>query len=679
MFVPQPHAIPRHARKGPRFLPGLTTQLAFHLVSTDGMPPQYSNYDFIFYVNSQSCTYLTGAGPGDGGYVCAGKARAPAGQDVYQIVASACGGAVYPSGACETGQYSLYTVSEAQTSIAVPPGGTASGHYTLNPVVGYLRWIGGANAGESYLGDGPDTPTYDANHSKWFCYSGNGCYDPIIGSSPAAYPIYIQPKDPHFDNIIPSASSVYGVPLYLQQPGAPSPGGVDSIWWTCNTPSLTLTTSTSTVANGRGGSYAAFNSPVLSPAYPSGTDFNGNIVTAVGNNGVNLSYDASYSLPYGQTFKCTVTDTQNISRDFYAGRVATPTPPPPPPPNPTLYVANTGTNGLGEIAAFQGGVYTSPSYVITGAYGNTFGNFYGPLPTSTPPAPQSIGRDSAGDLYVSDVTHDRFFEFPFGSSTQSTGEVDRADALYVDNANGRLFVGDGASGKVLVYSTGATPGYGFSMPLTSQYPAAMALDGAGDLFVSLRDFNEIDEFVAPLTPGETAQVIYPCGSTPGSLVWDTTHDTLWIGDYGADQIVGFNESTNGSFNCSYATIITNQIAHPVALAMDGPGYLYVANFSGQVTAYDAGNPTTPLVLNSATGGNDEPSDVIFDAHSNQVFVSYYGASEVDSYADQSPTIVTRYNQSISNPVAIAYDPNVSYLPQRPTKKPAAGHKRPLGL
>jgi sugar lactone lactonase YvrE len=125
---------------------------------------------------------------------------------------------------------------------------------------------------------------------------------------------------------------------------------------------------------------------------------------------------------------------------------------------------------------------------------------------------------------------------------------------------GALYVADGGGNRVLVYAAPVTthknagivigqPDFVSSNPATTQsglsFPAGVAVDKAGDLFVSERSNNRILEFVPPFSNGMNASMVI--GQT--------------------------------SFVSSVAATTQSNLSFPAGIALDGAGNLFVADQS----------------------------------------------------------------------------------------------------
>ncbi len=155
--------------------------------------------------------------------------------------------------------------------------------------------------------------------------------------------------------------------------------------------------------------------------------------------------------------------------------------------------------------------------------------------------PQGLALDAAGNLYVADSLNNRVLEF---------------DAPATNDA-----VADRVFGQATL--TGTTANYSGVNALGLAQPRAVALDSAGNLFVSDSINSRVLIFDAPLTS-----------------------------DAVADQVlgqVGFNANLPNRGNADASAV---SLAAPVQIAFDEAGRLYLADFSNnRVLVYPAGAST----------------------------------------------------------------------------------------
>lgn len=379
-----------HSRT-PKYLSGSTTELDFTLntVSGTAVPPSITQFNFsIFTSNSSQCT-----GNNTNGYQCSATVPAPVGTDVYVVKAYQCSVAGSgPSASCASLGGTLTVLSETYVTVHVALDVTVVAAFTLSPVIASIDWAPVSYAtvrGPSPMNpalwltkpNGPAIPNYQPSPQpgSYSCTqnvgsgTGNGCYEPVAQGVSIAYGEQLEARDPNGALIIGASNgSVYQTPLYLD-----ATGHAVTISWSCTD----ATGGTSLKWETGGGPFSgnasatpanqSFNSPVANPSQdPDGgntVDGNGNPVTAVGNNGLEMSWDGVDQPLFGSPDSCSASTSNGLmtSANFYVGLgeggvqvnpgVA---------PDGTLWeqdqnVALIGNNQIQPIFAFQPGAYTS--------------------------------------------------------------------------------------------------------------------------------------------------------------------------------------------------------------------------------------------------------------------------------------------------------------------------------
>ncbi len=640
LFVPKKHRGMRaHGRK-PRYLPTTTTEVDFTLLKIDGSTTTDTAYNFPIY--TRNCTNVGGAAPG---YVCSVTEPAPAGNDVYQISAGSCPVNTLPNGSCPE---ALQTLSESYAPIVVPPNGNANASFTLNPVVASLAWS---------VPTGPNAPYYYNAYQSYACgYSGSSnCYDPIVDpqGTPKSGSVFLNAFDASGAQIVPTASgqTLYGTPLYLK-----ANGDADSITTSCSDPSLTWETGGGpfaagqmTLANGFGSS-AGIDTPVTapSPSPTTGTDGNGNVVAAVGNNGVEMNYDGT-TFPSGAPFSCTATDAQGFSATYYAGNsfVAGV-------PNPQIFVANNVQPG--SVTEFSAA--TAPSNPIS----------IGSSSVQNLSITTAIAVDGYGDLYeVDENPGHTLYAYtassltkpgPTPAATTSLGSSATASAMLYDPygyAAGDLFVADDANAAVQVYDTSVFS-YGQSAPTllatipVMNNPAALALDSSGNLYVA--GGNQVEEFSYPFSnTSQPSATLTPSSSGlayPTSMAYDSVNGILYVAYYANQNAI--DAYTLPSTTPS-STIDDSSLDDPTSLAVDASGRLYVSNAFGNATMYLSGGTSPALTFSSAP----DPSSVWYDSKNNDVYFSLSGNQVQEFPADGSTTTASAtYSTGLSSPISVIF-------------------------
>jgi sugar lactone lactonase YvrE len=234
-------------------------------------------------------------------------------------------------------------------------------------------------------------------------------------------------------------------------------------------------------------------------------------------------------------------------------------------------------------------------------------------------SPMSVAIDSAGDTFFADAGNNAILEFKSGSSTA-------------------VSIGTGLS-----------------------KPAGVAVDGAGNVFIADTGNNRIVE--VPMVNGSlsnSAQTILSTTlagtalSGPAAVAVDGAGD-LFIADTGNNRIVAV--PFNGTLNVSAATALGSSFSGPLAMAVDPIGNLYVANSGvGQIEKilYPLYQPTQQLVA----VGFGNPTGLAVDA-SGSLFVADYINGDVERIPNVSgslePNSLVEAGIGVSTPYGVALD------------------------
>ncbi|MBV8491047.1 MAG: hypothetical protein JO199_11015, partial [Candidatus Eremiobacteraeota bacterium] len=160
----------------PHYLPQSAATLCFSLVSVngqstndDGLCDGSNAFDFPISTSGSNCT--TVSDPTTASYTCSITHAAPAANDRWTIVSSGAGN-VY---------------SESNVAISVPPNGTATGSFSLNPIAASAQWALGTETAHGAspnvpittpFTNGSGTPHWDGSGYSCPHPSNGGCYDP---------------------------------------------------------------------------------------------------------------------------------------------------------------------------------------------------------------------------------------------------------------------------------------------------------------------------------------------------------------------------------------------------------------------------------------------------------------------------------------------------------------------
>jgi sugar lactone lactonase YvrE len=319
-----------------------------------------------------------------------------------------------------------------------------------------------------------------------------------------------------------------------------------------------------------------------------------------------------------------------------------------------LYIADSNNNVVRKVAAGTGIITTIAGTGIAGFSGDG-----GPATTAQLNSPFGLAFDSAGNLYISDLYNSRIRKVTATSGIITT------------------YAGNGTFGSS-----------GDGGPATSaelSYPYGIAIDGSGNLFIADADNNSVREIVAATGnittvvgngsngysgdsgPATSASFRLPQGvavDASGNLYiadsWNNvirkvTARTGTISTFAGN---GYNAGIGyGGYSGDGGLATSAELSHPIGVALDGTGNLYIADFSNQVIrkvaasngyiSTVAGNgPQNPCVSFGGDGGPATsaalcyPSGVSFDKAANLYIAGNDSRIRMATVAATPPTTST---------------------------------------
>lgn len=226
---------------------------------------------------------------------------------------------------------------------------------------------------------------------------------------------------------------------------------------------------------------------------------------------------------------------------------------------------------------------------------------------------------------------------PFPS--HSFGGIISAAAILFMAANvsaQNLFIANYPNGTIQEISGGAESIFATGM----NYPAGVAFDGAGDLFVANSANNagesgNITEFT------HTGSSVFASGIDPQGLAFDGSGD-LFVADYRSGNIY---EYTPKGVQSTFAT----GFSIPVALTFDSHGDLFVGGGGNNGAGYITEITPTKTQTAFATGLN-LPAGLAFNSGGN-LFESDNGSGNVYEFSQTGRSTVT----SLNAPNGLAFD------------------------
>jgi hypothetical protein len=231
--------------------------------------------------------------------------------------------------------------------------------------------------------------------------------------------------------------------------------------------------------------------------------------------------------------------------------------------------------------------------------------------------------------------------------------------------NAILMLTDAAGDNVPVYLSGVGVGQAITVDPGTQsavgsglkQPGAVAVDGAGNVFVADAGANAVYEYAGGAGAGT------PLGSNlsaPGGVAADSAGN-LYISDTGNGRVVEIANGAGGPYTGSQSTILTG-LNKPGQLAVDGSGTLYIPEAgNNDVVTYvnrsglaSGGVKTIPV---TAAAGLDSPSAVALDA-SNNLYVASPASNTVVESADGA---IGNVGANLSAPTGVAVDGSGSVI------------------
>jgi len=294
-----------------------------------------------------------------------------------------------------------------------------------------------------------------------------------------------------------------------------------------------------------------------------------------------------------------------------------------------LWVADSFNNRVLEFTApLKAG--SSPSFVL--GQSDYSSNLDGGQQSLS--LPSSVAFDKSGNLWTADELNNRVLEFPSPLSTGTNATVaigqmsltlespgNGQSGLYVPfdavvDGSGNLWVSDSGNNRILEFkapfSTGMNATLVIGQPSFTSYangtsasalnfPAGIAFDSSGDLWVADAGNSRVLEFAPPFSTGMSASLVIGqadfVSSAPGvsasrlfapfSVAFDAL-GSLYVADGGNSRVLGFSPPfANGeaatlvlgqpNFNSRNPSFSQAGLDIPEAIAIDHSGDLWVAD------------------------------------------------------------------------------------------------------
>jgi sugar lactone lactonase YvrE len=195
------------------------------------------------------------------------------------------------------------------------------------------------------------------------------------------------------------------------------------------------------------------------------------------------------------------------------------------------------------------------------------------------------------------------FAAPTSIVSTTTPAFNGPSAVTVDASN-NLFIADSLNNRIVeqpAVGTQRNVGTGFT------YPIGMAVDGAGNLYVSDAAFgvSKIPNQRGTLSSANQTKLTITGGvGFPAELSFDTLGN-LYIADSMNNRIVKLSR-VNGDLDVAHPTYIGTGLTYPEGVAVDGAGNIFISDTGfpadapnglfGRIVEIPAANPSTQLTL-----------------------------------------------------------------------------------
>jgi sugar lactone lactonase YvrE len=337
-----------------------------------------------------------------------------------------------------------------------------------------------------------------------------------------------------------------------------------------------------------------------------------------------------------------------------------------------------GSSGNTLATALMSGIGTGPQMVHFGGFGVIAAAHLGQV--------SDVAVDSAGDVYVVDegsailnapanvykINPGANLKLPIGAGWQLPV------AMALDGA-GDVYVSDYEQAAVFKV---APNGAESKVPIAVKGPIGLALDGAGNLFVADSSGNAVYK----MTPGGTVTSVGSNWSTPNYLAVDTLGN-LYVGEF-------FSASVSMVTPAGVQTLLTGALQYPEGIKVDAAGVIYVASGSatdqtiyqltqsGTVTALitQTGMPypkglaldmSGNLYIADSNAGEDLPSALIYELDRSDALPTFTFPTEtLVETRDEIDSTKTVTFQNIGNQPLVLDSPGAGSNPSYPASFPA---------
>ena len=188
--------------------------------------------------------------------------------------------------------------------------------------------------------------------------------------------------------------------------------------------------------------------------------------------------------------------------------------------------------------------------------------------------PHGVGVDGSGNVYVADSGNDRIQKFATDGTfitkwgTRGGGAGELAAPQGVATSGGAVYVADGGNHRIQKFASDGTFLLQWSS-FTMRRPLAVAVDGAGDVWVADENANVLLKFTS--TGGGLASHFV---LAPEGVAVDPTGNVYASGEF--QRIIEFTMG-GARYRTGRAGSADGQLLRPQQIAIDGDGYVYVVD------------------------------------------------------------------------------------------------------
>jgi DNA-binding beta-propeller fold protein YncE len=232
--------------------------------------------------------------------------------------------------------------------------------------------------------------------------------------------------------------------------------------------------------------------------------------------------------------------------------------------------------------------------------------------------PQDVGLDSAGFVYVVDTRNHRIQKFTddgqfiskWGNQGSADGEFNFPDRIAIDS-NNFVYVTDDGNGRVQKFTTSGQ----FVGKFGENYlnvPVGIDVDTSDNVYVAESGGNRISKFNSA---GQFVTSWGSSGSLDGQLnqpkgLHIDSQDNVFVADEFNDRVQVFDK--DGNFITKFNG---NMLGHPIDVAVDSTGQVYVSNENtGDILIYALAvtAPTIPELIDIINGMGIKSSNALIN-------------------------------------------------------------------